>query len=149
MKKLFIYYSLTGNGDNVAKLFESKGYEVRKVIEDRKLPKAFFFKMMVGGFLAATNKVGKLIDYNNDVSEYDEIVIGSPIWNKRFPPATNAILKETNFENRKLTFVIYSGSGEGPKALKKVNELYKEANVIFLQEPKKHEDELKKLDPLF
>lgn len=31
MKKLFIYYSLTGNGDEVAKTLKEKGYEIRKV----------------------------------------------------------------------------------------------------------------------
>ena len=37
MDKLFIYYSLTGNGDEVAKIFEKQGYEIRKVIEKKKI----------------------------------------------------------------------------------------------------------------
>ena len=36
MSNLFIYYSLTGNGDIVAKRFEEKGYEIRKVTEKHK-----------------------------------------------------------------------------------------------------------------
>lgn len=31
MKKLFIYYSLTGNGDNVANYLKENGWEIRKV----------------------------------------------------------------------------------------------------------------------
>ena len=149
MSKLFIYYSHTGNGELVSKIFESQGYKIRKVEEEFKMPKAFFFQMMVGGFRAGTNQKGKLIDYNNDVSSYDEIVIGSPIWNGKLPPTTNSIIAETNFEGKKLSFVLYSGGGEAPKAEKHIKLLYKDAIVIHLQEPKKYNDQLKKLDVLF
>ena len=39
MKKIFIYYSLTGNGDEVANYFKHKKYDVRKVITSEELPK--------------------------------------------------------------------------------------------------------------
>ena len=148
MKKLFIYYSFTGNGDEVAKKLEEKGYEIRKVEEDYKMPKSFFMQMMSGGFRAGIGVKGKLKEYNNDVSNYDEVVIGSPIWNGRFPPATNGILAETDLSNKVVKFVLYSGSGEGPKASKKINKLFENATVIFLQEPKKHIEEFKKLKDL-
>ena len=148
MKKLFIYYSFTGNGDEVAKRLEEKGYEIRKVEEDYKMPKSFFMQMMSGGFRAGMGVKGKLKEYNNDVSNYDEVVIGSPIWNGRFPPATNGILAVTDLSNKVVKFVLYSGSGEGPKALKKINKLFENATVIFLQEPKKHIEEFEKLKDL-
>ena len=148
MKKLFIYYSFTGNGDEVAKKLEEKGYEVRKVEEDYKMPKSFFMQMMSGGFRAGMGVKGKLKEYNNDVSNYDEVVIGSPIWNGRFPPATNGILAETDLSNKAVKFVLYSGSGEGPKALKKINKLFENVTVIFLKEPKKHIEEFEKLKDL-
>ena len=148
MKKLFIYYSLTGNGDFVAERLQSKGYDIRKVTEKKKMSKVFFFRIMGGGFRAGLNLKAKLVDYNPDVSEYDEIVIGTAIWNGRLTPVANSVLKETNIEGKKLTFIFYSGSGEGKTALKKVNKLYPEAKVIFLKEPKSHEDELEKLKDL-
>ena len=148
MNKLFIYYSLTGSGDVVAKKFEEKGYEIRKVIEKKKMPKKFFFMILSGGFRASVGQKGKLIDYNNDVSKFDNIVIGSPIWNGRFPPAINSVLAETDLSNKKLTFVFYSGSGEGKKAKQKVEKLFPEALMVFLKEPKKYEKELEKLGNL-
>ena len=147
--KLFIYYSLTGNGDLLAEKFKEKGFDIRKVIEKKKMPKAFFFMIMVGGFRAGINAKAKLIDYNLDVSEYDEIVIGSPIWNARLTPAINSVIKLTDFSNKKLTFVFYSGSGEGKVALKKINKLFPKAKVVFLKEPKKNESELEKLLELY
>ena len=148
MKKLFIYYSLTGNGDLVSKKIIEKGYEVRKVTEKKKMPKKFFWMVLGGGFRAGLGIKGKLVDYNNDVSSFDEIIIGSPIWNGRFPPAINSVLAQTNFCNKKMSFIFYSGSGEGKKAEAKVKKLFPGSSILFLQEPKKHEKELEKLGNL-
>ena len=148
MNKLFIYYSLTGNGDYIANYLKDKGYEIRKVIEKKKAPKKFFFRVLIGGFRAGLTLKGKLIGYDNDVSAYDEIVIGTPVWNGRFPPAINSVLTNTDLTNKKLTFLFYSGSGEMPKVYKKINEVYPEARIIVLKEPKTHETEIAKIDIL-
>ena len=145
MKKLFIYFSLTGNGDKVAEVMKENGYDIRKVEEKHKPSKVFFFRVLGGGFRAGLGLKGKLINYIPDLTDYDEVVVGSPIWNGRFPPAINAVLNLTNFEGKKLSFVLYSGSGEGRKALQVINRNYPEAKYTFLKEPKSHLDELKKL----
>ena len=146
MKKLFSYYSYTGNGDVVAEALKEKGFEIRKVIRKRKMPKSFFFGILHGGFLAATNHKDKLVDYNENVDEYENIFIGSPIWNARLSSPINTVLAKTNLTNKNLTFIFYAGSGTGEKALKKINKLYPSAKVIFLKEPKKYPEELSKLD---
>ena len=148
MKKLFLYSSFTGSGDIVSKEFEKAGFELRKAIEKKKFPKSFFWSVMSGGFRATIGAKGKLINYDKDVSGFDKIVIGSPIWNGRFPPVMNAVLKETNFEGKDLTFVFYSGSGEGKKAEERVKKEFPSAKILFLKEPKKYNDELKKIKEL-
>jgi len=47
MKSLFIYYSFTGSGDVVAEKIKEKGIDIRKVISRRKMPKSFFFKVLL------------------------------------------------------------------------------------------------------
>lgn len=148
MSKLFIYYSYYGNGDIVANKLKEKDFEIRKVNSKLKLSKNFFLCMMKGGYMAFTSKKPKLVNYDNDISNYDEVFIGSPIWNDRIAPPINTVLKETNFENKKLTFIFYSGSGKGNKAKLKINKLYPNANIIFLKEPKKYNEELNKLEEL-
>ncbi len=145
MKKLLLYSSFTGNGDSVSKEFEKAGFELRKAVEKKKFPKSFFWSVMSGGFRAGFGLKGKLVNYDKDVSNFDQIVIGSPIWNGRFPPVMNSVLKETNFEGKELTFVFYSGSGEGKKAEARVKKEFPSAKIIFLKEPKKHSDEVLKL----
>ena len=148
MKKLFLYSSFTGSGDIVSKEFEKAGFELRKAVEKKKFPKSFFWSIMSGGFRATLGLKGKLVSYDKDVSSFEKIVIGSPIWNGRFPPVMNAVLKETDFSNKDLTFVFYSGSGEGRKAEKRVKKEFPSAKILFLKEPKKYPDELKKLKKL-
>lgn len=145
MKKLFLFSSFTGSGDLVSKEFEKAGFELRKAVEKKKFPKSFFWSVMSGGFRAGLGLKGKLVNYDNNVSSFDKIVIGSPIWNGRFPPVMNSVLKETNFEGKELTFVFYSGSGEGKKAEARVKKEFPSAKIIFLKEPKKHSEEVLKL----
>ena len=145
MKKLFIYYSLTGNGELVADCLSKKGYEIRRVYEKKKMPKKFFFMILSGGFRAGMKQKGKLIDYDNNISEFDEIVIGSPIWNGRTPPAINSVLAETDLKDKKLTFVLYAGGGEAPKTIKRLYKEYPQTDIVILKEPKKYNTELEKL----
>ena len=75
MKKIFIYYSLTGNGDFIASKLEKNDVDIRKIKSKDKMPKSFFFKILIGGFLASINHKSKLIDFDNDIKSYDEIII--------------------------------------------------------------------------
>ena len=145
MKKLLIYFSLTGNGDLVADRLKEKDFEIRKVEMKRRLPKSFFFCVFTGGFLASFGVKSKLKEYDHNIDGYDEIVIGSPIWNGRFSSPLNRLLKEIDFKGKNIKFVFTAGSGEGKHALKKANRLYPEAECIFLKEPKKYPEELEKL----
>ena len=144
MKKIFIYYSLTGNGDIIAKKLE-KTCDIRKIKVKKELPKAFFFRMMVGGFKSLTKYKEKLINFNNNIDNYDEIIIGSPVWNDGLSTPVYTALNELTLNNKKVTFILYSGSGQGNTAKEYINNNYKSANIIFLQEPKKYIKELDKL----
>ena len=145
MKKIFIYYSRTGNGDIISKRMTNLGFDIRKIETKYKLSNNLFWACMKGGFHAGINKKPKLINYNNDVKEYDEIYIGSPIWNGRLSCPINTVLKETNLENKKISFILYSGSGEAKHAVKRINKLYPNSKIIILKEPKKYNEELKKI----
>lgn len=148
MKKLFIYYSLSGNGDLVAETLASKGYEIRKVTPQKTPPKSFFFRILAGGFGAGIGRKEPLADYDSDVAGYDKIVVGTPIWNGRISCPVNTVLSETGLNGKELAFVLYSGSGEAPKTVELINGRYPDAKVIHLKEPKTRREELEKLNNL-
>ena len=148
MKTLFIYYSNTGNGDLVAEHLSNKGLDIRKVERKKKMPKTFFFNVMTGGFLASVGHKDKLVDFDNNINDYEHIIIGSPIWNDRFSSPINTVLSKLDLTNKKIAFVLYSGSGEGKHAKAKIEKNYPNALVVMVKEPKKYNDELSKLDEL-
>lgn len=147
MEKIFIYFSLTGNGDLISERLKDE-YEIRKIEMKRRFPKSFFFRVLKGGFLASINAKTKLKDFDYDIKDYDEVVIGSPIWNARFSSPINTLLSKLEIGDKKLSFVLYSGSGEGAKAIEKIKKNYKFDKIIILKEPLKYNEELDKLKEL-
>ena len=145
MKKIFIYYSLTGNGDKVANYLKNKGYDIRKVITEEPLPNNYLLRILSGGYKAMINYEDKLINFNQDIKDYDEIIIGSPIWNDRLSSPINAVLNNLDLKDKKVNFILYCGSGKTAKSLSMIKDKYSNYNVIVLNEPQKNQDELKKI----
>lgn len=145
MKKLFIYYSLTNNGDVVADIFKEKGYEIRKVLTECKYPKNKFLMIMTGGYKATFNKKDKLLNFDTDITNYDKVIIASPIWNDRLSAPINSVISLLDLKDKDVSFVFYSASGKAGKASEKIKKLYGK-DAIILKEPKKNNEELKKLD---
>jgi hypothetical protein len=142
-KKLFIYYSETGNGDIVADYYKNKEYDIEK-IESKKLPKLMFFQMMVGGFRAAAGIKPKISELTKDINNYDEIIIGSPIWFDRLCAPIRTLLSKYDLTNKKITFVLYSGGGTAEAATEFINANYPDAKVVILKQPKNNVDQIEK-----
>ena len=145
MKKIFIYHSETGNGDIVANYFKDKKYDVEK-IKVKSLPKSFVLQILTGGFKAGVGIKDKIGDLTNDINKYDEIVIGSPVWNDRLASPVRGLLSKYNLKDKKLKFVLYSGSGKASHAESFINKEYPKVKVIVLKQPKNNKDELSKLE---
>ena len=142
MKKLFIYYSLSGNGDAVANYLEDKKIDIRKVITKESLPNNFVLRIMSGGFKALINYKDRLNDFDTDISNYDEIIIGSPIWNSRLSSPINAVLDKIKLDNKKVIFILYSGSGVSKKATERIKGEYPSALVIDIKNPLNNKEDL-------
>ena len=145
MKKIFIYYSLTGNGDLVAEYLKNKEYDIRKVESKEPLPKNYILSILAGGYKAMVNYEDKLIEFDNNIEEYDEIVIGLPVWNARLSSPINTVLKLLNLKDKKVKFILYSGSGQAPKANEMLSSKYPDSEITILKEPLKNKDELEKI----
>ena len=148
MKKIFIYYSHSGNGDLVAEFYKKKGYDVEKIIPSNPLPKNKFLSILIGGYKASVGYNDKLKQLSIDPNNYDEIIIGSPIWNSRLSSPINSLLNKIQLATKKTTFILYSASGKPNKATELLKKQYPKSRIINLTEPKKYpqefEDILKK-----
>ena len=143
MRKLFIYYSLSGNGDYVANYLKNRNIDIRKVVPKKALPHNMILRILKGGFLAGINYQDELTDFDSNISSYDEIIIGSPIWNGRLSTPINTVLSKIDMIGKKIVFILYSGSGEAPKASALLHEKYPNSEILIIKEPNKYQNEVK------
>ena len=115
MQYLITYYSYSGNTDKVArvlaKMLKGKG-EVRL----ERLKVADEIKTFLAQCRAALTKKRAVLDGNAtfNVSDYDFVLIGSPVWAFRPTPAINTYLDGLNGLNGKKALIfLTSGSGVG------------------------------------
>ena len=144
MKKLFVYYSNSGNGDYVASIMQSKGFNTLKIELVKDLPQSFFFKILVGGFSAMINQKAKVKNDLSILKNYDVIYVGTPIWNGKVSSPINTVME--TLKTTKFNLICYSGSGKIKRLMRQIKN-YNIENVISLIEPSKNKnDTIKILD---
>ena len=141
MKRLIVYYSLSGNTEEAAKKIAKEiGADLLKLETVKSMPKSFAAQIMVGGGQVAFNHIPKLKPFDIDPLSYDEIILGSPIWNSKGAPAVNAFLKDEKLASKVTSLFFLSGGGEVQKGLTAITKLLPNLkNTVSLLD-KKHED---------
>ena len=111
MKKLVVFYSLTGNTKIVAKtIAKDLKADLCEVEEVKKRNR--FIAYFTGSFAASRDKCSEIKPLALNVHDYDVIFIGSPIWASRPVPAMNAFIDNTDFKHKKvIPFFTMGGSG--------------------------------------
>ena len=141
MKRLVVYYSLSGNTEAAAeKIAKAVDADLLKVETVKEMPKAFIGQILVGGGQVMMKYIPELKPLDKDVNDYDEIILGSPIWNSKGVPAINAFLKDENAAAKVKHLFFLSGGGEVKKGLEAITKLLPNlGNVVSLLD-KKHPD---------
>ena len=142
MKRLFVYYSNSGNGDYVASIMQEKGFNTLKIEMEKELPQSFFFKILTGGFMAMINNKAKVKNDLSIIKNYDEIYVGTPIWNGKVSSPINTVLEE--LKTTKFNLICYSGSGKIKRLVRQVKD-YNIENIISLIEPLKNKQDTIKI----
>lgn len=123
MKRIVVYYSLSGNTEEAAiKIAKMLDCDIAKVTTKKAMPKAFVGQILVGGGQVAMGIVPEINALDKDMSLYDEIIVGTPIWNSKNVPAITAFWKDEDV--RKKTVGVFTFSGGG--SLDKANAIFKE-----------------------
>ena len=131
-KILTVYYSNNGNTKNVAQNLHSiVGGDIKEIQLIENYPNNIF---------TMSKLVRKQIkeDYlpqieNIDISNYDIVFVGSPVWNFSTSLPAKAFLKNSNFENKTvIPFITYSG---GASKTKIVNEIKDLTNANDIKKP--------------
>ena len=141
MKRLVVYYSLTGNTEEAAeKIGKALNADLLKLETVKDMPKSFAARMFVGGGQVAFNRIPELKPIDIDIAAYDEIILGSPIWNSKGVPAVNAFLKDETAAAKVTSLFFSSGGGKVEKGLAAITKLLPNLkNTVSLLD-RKHEN---------
>ncbi len=122
-KILTVYYSNGGNTKNVAQNLNSiVGGDIKEIQLIENYPNNIF---KMSKLIRKHIKVGYLPQINNiDISSYDIVFVGSPIWNLSVSLPAKSFLKNNNFENKTIIpFFTYSGGANRAKIVNEIKDL--------------------------
>lgn len=110
MKKLIVYYSFSGNTKKYAEqLAKDTGADLCEVTELKKRSKLGAF---IPGIIQTMGcKKSKINKINADFNLYGGIIIASPVWASRQPPAVNSIV-DLLPEKKAVEVIFISSSGQ-------------------------------------
>lgn len=116
MKRVIIYYSLTENTKNAAeKLAGLLNADLCRIETEKPMPEDRNKQMMVGGMKATFGMCPAIKGALQNVSEYDEIVIGTPVWAGKNAPAVNTLLKNKQIKEKTTAVFTLSGGGDNDR----------------------------------
>lgn len=127
MKRAVIFYSFEGNtkaaAEAIAKHLEADIFEIEPV---KPIPKSCL-KYLVGGMQSTTKSCPEIKSLNCNLSDYDEIILGTPVWAWKPAAPVWSFIKKNNL-NEKIKYVFtLSGDGTNEGCMK---HLKKELNNI-------------------
>lgn len=137
MKKIVIYYSYTGNTEKIATLIAEKlNCDILKL--EPNIPYSSDYQTVVDGEKDNDKQVRtiEIKEINKNINDYDEIIIGSPVWWYTITPVIRTFLKENDLSGKTIIpFATNAGwLGDTFKEIKKIckNSYVKnEMNIIF------------------
>lgn len=130
MNKLVVYHSYTGHTKMIANMIKEK---LNCDILELK-PKIAFssdYQSVVDEYQNNEKEKStvEIEDINIDFDNYDEIIIGSPVWWYSVTPVIRSFLKESNLEGK--TIVPFAtNAGWLGRTFKEIKELCENSNVI-------------------
>lgn len=118
MKRIVVYYSLSGNTQKAAeKLAELLGTDIVRLETARSMPKSYPLQIVVGGGQVMMGSKPKLKPLEKDLTEYDEIILGTPVWNSKAVPAVNTLLKDKKIAKKVTGVFTLSQGGDMKKCM--------------------------------
>lgn len=128
MKSLIVYYTRSGNTRFVAETIAAEiGSDVEEVVDLKK--RSGVLGYLSGGSAARRGKETEIAPTKKSPSEYDLVIVGSPIWAGRRAPAITTYLKMNDVSGKKVA-VFFTQGGKKPQGFEQVKALMPNSECI-------------------
>ncbi len=138
MKKLVVYYSLSGNTRLVAEtIAKAADADVLELVPEKEAPSGGFRRIVWGGRSARMREKPALKPFALDPGQYDMFFLGTPVWAWTIAPPLNTFLSGYSLEGKPVALFCCHGGGPG-KALERMRAAVPEAvfaGELALKEP--------------
>lgn len=120
MKTLVAYFSLDGDTQLIAETIADKlKADILNLEPVKPFPSEGFGKFFVGGMSVLFNKKPRLKNEDIDLRQYDNIIIGSPVWAGSYSPPVNTFISKYRFTGKNVALFLCSGGGGVEKCFEK------------------------------
>ena len=128
MKSLVVYYSRTGNARFVAETIAAEiGADVEEVVDMKKRSGPLGY--LNGGSDARRGKETEIAPTTKSLSNYDIIIVGTPVWAGRPSPAVLTYLKKNDLSGKKVA-IFFTQGGKKPSAIEETKALMSKSNIV-------------------
>ncbi len=129
MKAIIVYYSYSGNTEGVAKLIrDSTGYDMAAIKTVKPYVGTYDDVVAQGKRQAEAGFLPPIMPLDADISAYDAIFLGAPVWWYTVAPAVKTFLTRTNLEGKTIYPFVTDGGARG-HAIEDIVALCKGATV--------------------
>lgn len=133
MKTLLVYYSRTGMTKKIAKMIQSKiNCDIEEITDNNKYSGKLGF--LKGGMNASMGRTSKINSITKNPSDYDLIIIGTPVWASNIATPIYTYLMKYNKEFKKIASFCTCMSNGYEKTLENISKLTgkKQISIMFL-----------------
>ena len=136
MRCLVVFYSRTGTTKKIGELISKElNSDYEEIIDPKKRKGIIGF--LISGKDATLKKLAKIKEIQINPENYDLIILGTPIWNKRMTPAIRTYITEHKSKINKVAFFCTEGSKGGIKTFENMADLSEKKPVSTLEITKK------------
>jgi flavodoxin len=119
MKTLVAFYSLDGNTRYIAETIAKQLHaDLLEIKPKKEYPSQGFMKYFLGGKSAIFKECPKLTNQNINLSDYQNIIIGTPIWAGSYSAPINSFIKQNKIKNKSIALFACHASNEVDAAKK-------------------------------
>lgn len=103
MKKLVVYYSVGGNTRAVAKkIARALKADIAEIRTVKSYPDDYDVLVSLGKKEVESGYIPQIVPLSADLSQYDAVVIGTPVWWYTFAPAVKTFLANADLKGKRV-----------------------------------------------